>query len=132
MKKVLLIILAVNMILLIVGCSSGTENYQPTNNYYPNNTDELNDIVMSREEAIKEAKQEVVNELCDKNYVEKVSVIYGTEDAEKDSMGEWTVKLTGSYYPIDKYGDYKDRKRFNYKVIVRKDYYNSIYGTHND
>ncbi len=120
MKKSLLIVLVINIIILIVGCSSGADNYQLTEDYYKNNTEESIIQRMTREEALAEAKQEVVNKICQANNVEQITISYGTEEIYESGSG-WSVKLKGTYRAVNNYGeiDYSgDRKRFSYSGTV--------------
>ena len=120
MKKTLLIVLVINMIILIVGCSSGADNYQPNENYYKNNMEESNTQRMTSEEALTEAKQEVVNKICQANNVDKITISYGTEEIYESGSG-WSVKLKGTYRTVNDYGevDYSgDRKKFSYSGTV--------------
>ena len=117
MKKALLIILSLAMVLCFVACGTNDSNTNTNTNsvYVPSETG------LSKEEALEEAKQEVVNKICQANNVHRITISYGTEEIYKDSFGDWRVELKGTYRTVNDYGetDYSgDRKNFSYSGTV--------------
>lgn len=126
-KKVLSIVLILTL-LSVVGCSNRNSSDNDYNYNYDYDYDYSEPSGLSETEAMEKAKQAVVNEICEKEYVEKISITYGTENIEKDGSS-WEAELKGYYYTINSYGEYDwDKEYFSYKVNVTESGYAYCYG----
>ena len=100
MKKFFaLLLVAVMTVIGVCGCNS---------------SDYTGDTKFSRYDALEEAKQNVVDYYCDKEYVDTLRISYGTETVVPDGDGGFKVTLKGYYYPEDSYGELGDKQNFSY------------------
>lgn len=113
MKKTISIVLA---LIICIGCLCGCEgDHLDSDSDYTPSADRI-----SKAEAIEIAKQSCVNAVCRRAGVQKVSMSYGSETATSGDL-YYIVKLSGSYMPIDKYGNHSSYKSFDFSVFVFMD-----------
>lgn len=107
MKKVICGILTIVMFCCFAGCGNDA-----------NNSDEIDASELKKvieEMVMSDAKQRVVNELCEIYSVEKLKINYGTEEIVMPGDGKLgTVGLKGYCYPIDEYGRTLSQETFSY------------------
>lgn len=110
MKRTLFIMLAALILCLCFAGCSDDSSYSSDTSVYSR---------ISREDALKSAKQKVVHDICSEAMVSKISIIYGNEEVKEKSDG-YMVYLSGHYYPINIYGDLGKNSRFSYQVSVNE------------
>lgn len=107
MKRIITLIFTICVFCFtLLGCSN--------NNSYNNDTHIS--LSITRDEALKIGKQEAVNHFCLEENVNKMQMIYGTENVTREDDGGWKVHLLGHYYPVDAYGTIRDKTRFAFTV----------------
>lgn len=74
-------------------------------------------VGVSKTVALSAAKQQVVDECCAEADVTKISIVYGSESAFLEGK-EWTVFLSGTFYPIDRYGNYDD-ETMKFDMVIK-------------
>lgn len=68
------------------------------------------------------AKQQAVNECCLNTSVDTIKGFeIGSKSIREETDEYWEVEMSGSFYPIDKYGDFGDYHLFDVVVQVGKD-----------
>lgn len=81
------------------------------------------DTPLAESEAIAIAKQQVVNLCCDETAVRQISLTsFNVINTDYHNLGEphsyWEIEVRGLFFPVDSYGDYNDRHKFDATIKV--------------
>ena len=110
MRKVLSLLLIA--IIIFSFCACATDNTIEENSQSTNESQ-----VLTEYEAEKIAKDKIEELCCDWSGVSKISIDYGEIECTENYDG-YLFETKGTYYPIDGYGRYEDRKIFDIHVEV--------------
>ena len=118
MKRIISIVL---VLLICLGCLCGCGDVSSTSN---TNTESTTRRIISTDEAMNAAKQGCVNEICKRKGVQKINIIYGTEEIEggyrhpDGNVEVYYIHLKGQYRAMDSYGNLGNSSTFVYAAIV--------------
>ncbi len=116
MRKKLGLMLALISLLSLCACGSANVENTPAEEESP-----TSHYVIQTDEALEAAiRQAAVNKCCEETYVEKLGGFeIGTSEGDF-IRGEpvHRVTVSGSFYPIDKYGDYGDYYLFDLTLEI--------------
>ena len=117
-KKVSVIIIAISVLMCIGGIFlPGLDELAEISSNM--SASDSNGEKISRESAEQIAKQKIVNLCCDNSYVSSVNITYGTFKLSAQYADGYQFEAMGTYLPIDDYGMYGNRQKFNIRLVVK-------------
>lgn len=112
MKKLIALLLIGIMMFSLASCGKDDDAPPP---------ELMEDTTISITERDENARQAVVNACCNYSNCDSIKGLeIGTQSLKKETDSEWILEMSGSYYPVDKYGDMGDKYLFDITVSVDK------------